>query len=83
MIGVYEEVPRFYISFVVDNSHGVELHAEYLDYWILRAVQNDRLEVTSAGIWIDLDSDTQITLTPCGYVRLVSRDRLSPDRQTQ
>ena len=44
-----------------------------------RAVQANKLQVTSDGRWLaDPDATEHITLTPHGSVRLISRERASP-----
>ena len=63
MIYIYEKVPLSYITYVVEKSRHTELHVAHLDQFILRAVRNNSIGVTSDGLWADFAVDTQITLT--------------------
>ena len=61
--------------FMLWTSHNYELHVDYLDSRVLQMVRNDRLGVTSEGLWADPEKTPQITLSRRGDVRLVSRER--------
>ena len=65
------------------KSRNMELNTEHHDHWILQAVRDDRIGVTSEGLWVDLAVAAQNTSTPRGYVRLVSRERSSPASRLQ
>ena len=82
VICVSEEAPLSFITYVVDKARNEYLHVEHRDQWILQAVQNDSLEVTSDGLWAD-PATTQINLTPRGDVRLVSREPSSQASRIQ
>ena len=48
-------------------------------HWLKSAVQANKLEVTSAGLWpTPQESSAQIALTPQGRVKLLSRERETP-----
>ena len=64
---------------VTDRTYNNELLAEYDWDALKRAVQSNKLQVTSDGRWLaDPDATEHITLTPHGSVRLVWRERVSP-----
>ena len=68
-----------YIHNVIDRNANEELLAEYDWEWLKRAVQANKLQVTSDGRWLaNQDACEQITLTPQGRVRLISRGRAPP-----
>ena len=65
VICVYEAIPLYYIHNVIDRHADKELFADDDWHWLKSAVQANKLELTSAGLWQDPHvSTTQVALTP-------------------
>jgi hypothetical protein len=80
VICVYEAIPLTYIHNVIDRNANRELLAEDDWRWLKKtAVQANRLEVTSSGLRLaNQEPAEQISLTPQGRVKLLSRERELP-----
>jgi hypothetical protein len=76
---VYETIPLYYVLNVIDRHADKELFADDDWHWLKSAVQANKLDVTSAGLWHDpKEPSVQLALAPQGNVRLLSRERGTP-----
>ena len=79
VICVYAAIPLTYIHNVIGRHADKELLTD--DDWprLKSAAQANRLEVTSSGLWLTpQESVVQISLTPQGRAKLLSRERETP-----